>query len=222
MDVVVAQVFQVTCLVCGGESDGKPLCFFCAMVSVVEPPHCVQCGVTVVAPMRVCAVCIRRPRPSITAVRSAFWLEDPQRVLLHHVKFGGKARWLDLILDRVEFPPPPEAAIVPVPLGKKRRRQRGFNQAELIARRFGKPAPGLVRVADTPAQATLSKAARARNLRGAFVWKGAAPVRALVVDDVYTTGETLRACARALRKAGTREVYGWTLLRTPIRRRGSS
>lgn len=109
----------------------------------------------------------------------------------------------------------PEALLVPVPLHPGRLRERGFNQAELLAQalagRLGRPCePGaLVRRRETAPQAGLSAAARRRNVVGAFAVRRQARVagRPLVlVDDVVTTGATVQACARVLLAAGAREV----------------
>ena len=107
------------------------------------------------------------------------------------------------------------ADLVPVPLHPTRRRQRGFNQAELLAAALARGSglavsPGvLVRRKDTPPQAGLSSAARRKNVAGAFAVRHRSRVmgRTLVlVDDVTTTGATAGACARALMEAGAAEV----------------
>ncbi len=105
---------------------------------------------------------------------------------------------------------------VPVPLHRKRLSERGFNQAELLAMEvtahFGLEfADILKRTAYTSAQARLDEAARAENVRDAF--RVCVPERArgrkiLLVDDVFTTGATMQECARALKKAGAKEVWG--------------
>jgi ComF family protein len=117
--------------------------------------------------------------------------------------------------------------VIPVPLYKTRRRQRGFNQAELVARAALKLLPGrerlrfapelLQRTRDTNSQIGLTSHQRRENLRGAFTVPRAAEVtgRAVIlVDDVYTTGTTATECARVLRRAGARQVWVATVART--------
>jgi len=110
--------------------------------------------------------------------------------------------------------------VVPVPIHKERLRKRGFNQAALlagpVAEQLGVPflPDAAVRARRTPPQVGLSPDARRTNLVGAFVVPDAAPVsgqRVLLVDDVFTTGATVSACARALKKAGAVRVDVATL-----------
>jgi ComF family protein len=110
--------------------------------------------------------------------------------------------------------------VVPVPLHPSRLAERGFNQAALlarpIARALGIPllARGLDRTRDTPRQATLDRVLRLENVAAAFVARAPEKVsarRILLVDDVRTTGATLRACAVALQKAGASCVYDTAL-----------
>jgi ComF family protein len=109
--------------------------------------------------------------------------------------------------------PAPSTPLVPVPLAPRRERERGFNQSMLIARalgrRWGLPvADALARVRDGPPQRGASASERARQVAGAFAARRSVvvPRRATLVDDVHTTGATLAACARALRRAGAAEV----------------
>jgi predicted amidophosphoribosyltransferase len=111
--------------------------------------------------------------------------------------------------------------VVAIPLHARALRRRGFNPAGVLARalalRVGVPlrATALERRRDTPSQTGLGRAARRRNVRGAFRARGALPPRVWLVDDVVTTGATLAAAARALRRAGAREVTGVCAARTP-------
>lgn len=109
-------------------------------------------------------------------------------------------------------------AVVPVPLHWRRRRARGFDQAALlakpVARALGAPARlrGLRRVRNTPPQVELTHAERQRNIDGAFApWRLRGAVRVLLIDDVRTTGATLRAAATALEAGGVVEVHALVL-----------
>ncbi len=121
-------------------------------------------------------------------------------------------------------------AIAYVPMRARAEHERGFNQARLIAehiaRRFGKPVSNLFRkVQNIPSQTTLEDTeARARNVRGAFALKAPPPQKLIIIDDVWTTGATMQACARAARqpfaqgygaapRGGAEEIWGFTLTR---------
>jgi ComF family protein len=149
-------------------------------------------------------------------------------VAIHELKYRGRRRVAgQLVRALLEN----EAArtlattcdvLVPVPLHPRRRRQRGFNQAALVARelarRTGRPSceDALVRHRDTASQAGLSAAERRRNVAEAFAVRRPALVAGRVVtlvDDVMTTGATAFACARALHAAGAAEVRMLSLAR---------
>ncbi len=114
---------------------------------------------------------------------------------------------------------------IPVPLHARRLRERGFNQALVLANALvqapgsGAPSPvvlesGFYRILPTAQQARLAKNERQANLQGAFVWQGASvPSRIMLVDDVITTGATVRAAAEALKAAGAQEVWAMGLAR---------
>jgi ComF family protein len=116
-------------------------------------------------------------------------------------------------------------AVVPVPLFWWRRLQRGFNQAELLARGLsrhtGVPALNLLRrVHSAPAQAGLSNSARRQNVTRAFRARNVQGKRILLIDDVMTTGATATACSLALKKAGARRVALLTVARVDRRMEG--
>jgi ComF family protein len=124
------------------------------------------------------------------------------------------------------------ACVVPVPLFPWRRLRRGFNQAADLARHLDRPVVhALWRVRPTPPQAGLTAAARRRNVRGAFRLSPLLSTRArhtfidgrtvALIDDVMTTGATLRACAEVLQAAGANEVRVLTLARAPLHQRGN-
>ena len=112
--------------------------------------------------------------------------------------------------------------MVPVPLARGRRRERGFNQSELIAERLAEAlelplvTAALERVRETRPQVGRSAAERRENVRGAFACPDGGLVadrRVIVIDDVATTGATLRACAEPLKAAGAARVFGLVVAR---------
>jgi len=111
-------------------------------------------------------------------------------------------------------------AIVPVPLHPNKKRKRGFNQAQVLARSLArhKRLPllekNLIKVRDVPPQTTLEAEEREKNVRGAFQVRKGYELEGkiiLIVDDVYTTGATLRECSLALKRAGVKETRAITL-----------
>lgn len=158
---------------------------------------------------------------------AAFAHAGPIRRALAALKYSGASR-LAPILARAAEPElrplvrlaGPDAVLVPVPVHRARRRERGYNQAELIARALGDRL-GLVvhdaleRTRPTTKQHRLDRAARLANLRGAFAIRGSAraPPTAILVDDIITTTATLEACASVLLDAGSEAVYGFAVAR---------
>jgi ComF family protein len=222
-------LYQVTCAACGADLPlAGGVCRFCREWLPLRGPLCPRCGWPLTQSLSACGECARRKRPALKAARSLFWLDEASRALIHRVKYQGRFEYLDLFAPEIArrfaafFDGHP--VVVPVPLHPARLTRRGFNQAEwlsrTVARHAGLPldVDGLRKVRATRSQARLSAAERGRNVRGSFAWRSArTPERVLLVDDIYTTGATLQAAARALRGAGVAEVYGWTLFRVPDR-----
>ena len=174
-----------------------------------------------------CALC-RRGVSGFDAAYSYGFYEGELRALLHLFKYGRVqtlakplGRLLALALPREES----FDAIVPMPLHWRKRWQRGFNQADLLAheisRRTHTPVRNVLRrVRFTATQAGLTNAKRRKNVSGAFRPKGDHALRGqrvLLVDDVMTTGSTAAACARALKMAGAGHVVLLTVARTDRR-----
>ena len=216
-------------------------CISCdALVSVREPDALV-CGVCLsrmravgsgcsrcaqplppVGPCRFCAEWTER----IHEVRSAVWLGPESRSLVHRLKYGHARRLGNLagqiVADRVAFPG--RCVLVPIPVSHRRLRERGYNQAEIIARELSRrwrlPLwSGLVRrTSQATSQTTLTPMARAANVSDAFSaepprGRQAHDGRVVIVDDVLTTGATIDACARALADAGWDNIQAVTFAR---------
>jgi len=142
-----------------------------------------------------------------------FALEGPVRELIHQLKYGDRPNLagplVRLGLALGDLPP---GVVVPVPLGRRRRRGRGYNQADALAREIAASSgrrrlEGLWRVRETDAQVGRGGDSRRQALEGAFAWQGMIAEEILLVDDVVTTGATLVECARAARAAGVARVH---------------
>jgi ComF family protein len=158
-------------------------------------------------------------------MRSWLVFEGPICNALHKLKYRRNLALGDALADHLaEYVYPlewPIDLVVPVPLGKERAKERGYNQVGLVAmplaliNHWRYSLRALVRTRDTKSQVGLSIAERRENVSGAFVGNQALVhgMNILLMDDVATTGATLSSCAAALRDAGAKSVYALTLAR---------
>ncbi len=175
-----------------------------------------------------CEYCAEWPE-ALAWAASAVWLEDgPARNLVHALKYGGWTAAAEPMAELVACVLGARLssldALVPVPLGAARLRERGHNQSELLARAVGRVAGvpvmtgALRRIRETRTQTRLTPAARRRNVEGAFAGAGASMggMYVALVDDVVTTGATLGAAAVALAELGPASVGAISFGRAPI------
>jgi ComF family protein len=207
--------------VCAGCGAGPwPFCGGCADALVpLQPPWCRRCGRPSAVNVETCRDC---PPASIASVRSAFAYRGPAREAVHRLKFSGwRGVGEALAAALVALGPPPADAVTWVPLAPRRRAERGFDQARVLAQALAReldlPASAFVRrTTATSPQSRRTRDERQRAMEGAFTHtpRRPAPPRILLVDDVLTTGATASACAGALLGAGARQIHVLTACRS--------
>ncbi len=234
LDAALGFLFPEACQLCG-EARATPsqayVCADCrAEVRFIEPPFCERCGRPFEGEITNQFECLncREMELAFSSARSAVFAREKVLELIHRYKYH-RALWFEPLLAELLIQrAAPELAkakwnwIVPVPLHPAKQREREFNQAERLAVRLGE-ATGIgvntklvERVIPTRSQTLLSRPEREANVRRAFAAKKGAELkgdRLVLLDDVFTTGATTSACARALRAAGAAEVCVWTVAR---------
>ncbi len=217
------------------------VCICCESLIAQDVPDDLVCGVCCSRMRAVGAGCLRCSHPlppvgpcrfcsawteSLVEVKSAVWLDDEARKVVHQLKYGHAQRLASLIADVVVkiLPKPTAAVLVPVPVASNRFRERGYNQAALIGVELAKRwqltflPNALKRVTQTRSQTVLTPQRRAANVASAFEGRTLSTARigngsVVIVDDVLTTGATIDACARALQKAGWKTIRTVTFAR---------
>lgn len=230
---IVEVFFPRSCVNCGKgvENSGyEHLCVDCSReLFMALPPNCRICGAPfhgMLAGPKTCPHCAELD-PLFDQGKTLFLARGPGRALVHELKYQTGFYVLRDILRMVDFAPDYQAylcdaALVPVPLHATKLRERGYNQSERLARALVEATGGqsrlenlVVRKQYTQTQTRLNRADRARNVKNAFALAPDAVVipeqQYILVDDVFTTGSTLNACAAVLREAGARRIKVATL-----------
>lgn len=222
-------LFPPRCVACGAR--GAVLCAECrARIQPPRPPRCPRCGAPLAGDGLRCPICAagHGPQALDRLVAASIYAGAARKAILA-LKFEGQRRAAgplgELLAAAVRESGERPDVIVPVPLHHSRLRARGYNQAELLARRCAKllgvpcHTDMLVRTRATPPQVGLSLADRRRNIAGAFAladWSRATALagkRIALLDDVTTSGSTLDAAATALRGAGPAAILGLAVAR---------
>lgn len=234
VDGALSFIYPEVCQLCeaqGAKPQNGYVCAACwAQVRFVVPPFCERCGLPFEGEIEgtfECANC-REMDLHFAAARSSVVARGPVLEAIHRYKYD-RHLWfeeflVELLLVRARdwFAQEKCDAILPVPLFPVKQRERGFNQAERLARRLGTAVNARVeggllkRTLPTPSQTRLSRAQRAENMRNAFALRADHNLNGghfVLVDDVFTTGATTSACAKLLRQAGVERVTVWTVAR---------
>jgi competence protein ComFC len=217
-------VFPRSCVHCGGLAENgrlRHLCPACEkLLFVVGPPHCTTCGHPYFGETEVNRLCphCEALEPEFGEGRTAILLKGPGRSLVHALKYHHGLQVLEDLVAILAVAPGlvdylRAGVLVPVPLHPRKLRERRYNQSRLLAECCAQACAGrarveelLRRVVDTASQTHYDRATRQKNLKNAFALAPGAAInpaqRYLLVDDVFTTGSTLNACAAVLRRAG--------------------
>jgi competence protein ComFC len=229
---LVSLFYPSFCAICSGVvAPGEHLCGPCTDEAPrLRPPFCAKCSqpfAGAITETFACANCRNRVLNFETAV-SAYRSRGVVRQVMHDFKYGRQVHLRDVLAgwlaDALEDPRLAGRRfdfIVPVPLHPARKRERGFNQAELLARALSRTTgiplhSALQRTRYTTTQTQFDRAERMQNLRDAFRLRRGSNVqdlRVLLVDDVLTTGSTLSECASVLKKSGALSVHAATAAR---------
>jgi ComF family protein len=225
---LVDLLFPPHCVAC--QRLGAWLCDDClAKIETISPPVCERCGLPLASTQdpQLCAPCRTKPHQLDRLLASAFH-SGPLRTAIHQFKyedFQSLAGPLGSLMAegwaRLAPGGPEPDVLVPIPLHPRRQRQRGYNQATLLARelgsRLGRPIDEatLIRTKATAPQVDLNARERQENVRDAFACRNdnLSGQQVMLVDDVCTTGATLESAAVALQSIGARSIWAYTLAR---------
>lgn len=218
----ITQIFKlpVYCRLCS-ERHFIPgaLCASCKAQLKVLGPHCEVCAIALPPSQTMrCGHCIKKP-PYFDQVITAYAYQEPLRSLLHEFKYQSGLYLIpcisQLMLDAWVESNTQTQCLIPVPMHFKRLRERGFNQAAVLAQYLGKTLKlpydlqYCEKIIHTSPQAVLNRSKRQQNLRGVFAIRKPPMSHVTLVDDLVTTGSTVNEMARILKLAGVERVDVW-------------
>lgn len=194
-------------------------------LDILLPRFCIGCGREGLYICKDCEIFLSEVENTIPGLTSVWEYEGLMEKLIYKIKFDGMYHIIDELvekaLEKVRLNLLKDTVITFVPMWKKKEKQRGFNQSELIAQKLSRllhlvEQPLLEKVEDNKSQVGLGPKEREENVRGAFCVTldvTQSPENVLLVDDVYTTGATIRECTKVLKKAGVKDIWTFTLAR---------
>lgn len=231
---IIDFILPPRCICCGKTLNAQDgVCEDCFnKINFITKPHCAKCGLPFESASSnkdsLCGICIKDKKPLFRLSRSAVRYDDISKNMILAFKFMDKTEnakvlssWLymagkDIFEQGVDL-------IVPIPLHYSRLLKRKYNQSALLAKALSKLTgvkvdySSVTRHKKTKPQVEFSGKARVKNVKGAFEVKHPEKIkgkRIVLIDDVYTTGSTLKECAKALKKAGVKSIDFLTVSRT--------
>lgn len=225
LDLILWSLFSPDCPACENKSVPGGLCSSCQIIQPILEPLCSVCSRVLEADAEFCSGCEVTKSNPIDKLYSAYWLTEEAKKIIHLVKYQGRFEWLSVFMQEGMIESVPRRyvnrTLVSVPIHSAKFFKRGFNQSELLSsslsKYWGLPvSDGLIKKKETISQSYLNRKEREFNLKDCFNWnpKKKVPKRVILVDDIATTGETLRSCARVLKSVGVESIEAWTLFRT--------
>ncbi len=217
-------VFPIECVGCG--NSGGLICASCLEnLTVLNTPYCEICATP--GDFARCQPCTESKR-WFDGVRAPYRYAGPMRQAILALKYGGiragSTQLADLLAAYLKTNPMPGSVVMPVPMHRSRLRERGYNQAELLASRVASQCDlayqhaALVRTRLIDPQAGIADpGGRVANVSGSVAVADGTNVSGMeiiLIDDVATTGSTLEECAATLKRAGARSVWCLTLARS--------
>lgn len=216
--------FPPRCVHCGRL--GSYLCDSCQEeAQPIGPNICIRCGDPLTIP-GLCRHCRQEPPDPLRGIRGVFFYNGPIAQSIRSLKYHGIRPLAPVLaiclVTYIREHPVPFDGLVPVPLHPEKLASRGFNQSELLAANVAKTlsitlrTDLLLRTRHTRPQAQLNRSQRLQNVANAFAPRDGVQLHGetlLLIDDVATTGATLRACAQALRQAGAGDIWALTVAR---------
>jgi ComF family protein len=217
-----SNLLPIPCLLCGSHNNNHSLCPDC-IDNFPKLGHCCTRCATPLSLTSTCGHCLNHP-PEQNLSTSLFAYQNPIDRLIADFKYHDKLYltelFADLMFEQLKNKPLPQL-LIPIPLHRRRLRQRGYNQAlelaKILSRKLNIPIGKniLIRSRDTAPQASLPYDQRKHNMRRAFKLNDAVlPNHIVLIDDVLTTGHTVNAAAKLFRQEGVTTIELWTIART--------
>lgn len=224
LERILSWVYPRRCPVCHGivQEKGRKACTACVeKLEYIKEPRCKKCGKPLYNQLRECCYDCEKIEHEFLQGRGLFVYQEEMKQSVYQFKYGNKREYADFYGEEITrvhgkwIRSCSPQVLIPIPLYWLKKRQRGFNQAEILARKIGKlleipvETKLVARYKKTVPQKELSQRERKNNLKKAFkIRKSNVKLKqVMLVDDIYTTGSTMNEVAKILKQSGVEKVY---------------